>query len=52
MSGPVTRIMSKASVPYELTAVHRDTHDAKTLCFALPDNAIPRRPSSFRSQER
>lgn len=39
MSGPVTRIMSKLPVPYELTAVHRDTHDTKTLCFALPDDA-------------
>lgn len=39
MSGPVTRIMSKTPVPYELTAIHRDTHDTKTLCCALPDDA-------------
>lgn len=39
MSGPVTRITSKLPVPYELTAVHRDTHDTKTLCFALPGDA-------------
>ena len=39
MLGSVARIMSKTPVPYELTAVHRDTHDTKTLCFALPDDA-------------
>jgi len=33
------RIKSKTPVPYELTALHLDTHDTKTLCFALPDNA-------------
>lgn len=37
--GPVTRITSKTPVPYELRAVHRDTHDTKTICFALPDDA-------------
>ena len=37
MSGPVTRIKSKTPVPYELTAIHHDTHDTKTFCFALPD---------------
>jgi cytochrome-b5 reductase len=36
---PVTRITSKAPTPYELTAIHRDTHDTKTFCFALPDDA-------------
>ena len=39
MSGPVTRIKSKTPVPYELTAIHHDTHDTKTFCFALPDDA-------------
>ena len=38
-SGPVTRIKSKTPVPYELTAIHHDTHDTKTFCFALPDDA-------------
>jgi cytochrome-b5 reductase len=38
-SEPVTRIKSKTPVPYELTAIHRDTHDTKTFSFALPDNA-------------
>ena len=36
---PVTRIRTKAPVPYELTAIHQDTMDTKTFCFALPDNA-------------
>jgi len=36
---PVTRIKSKQPVPYELTAIHQDTHDTKTFCFALPDDA-------------
>lgn len=35
----VTRIKSKTPVPYELTAIHPDTHDTKTFCFALPDDA-------------
>lgn len=35
----ITRIKSKTPVPYELTAVHRDTHDTKTFRFALPGNA-------------
>jgi cytochrome-b5 reductase len=39
MSEPVTCIKSKTPVPYELTAVHLDTHDTKTFCFALPDDA-------------
>lgn len=34
-----TRIQSKTPVPYELTAIHRDTHDTKTFSFALPENA-------------
>ena len=25
--------------PYELTAVHQDTHDTKTFCFGLPEDA-------------
>lgn len=35
----VTRIKSKTPTPYQLTAIHRDTHDTKTFCFALPDDA-------------
>jgi cytochrome-b5 reductase len=35
----VTRIKTKTPVPYELTAIHHDTHDTKTFCFALPDDA-------------
>ena len=38
-SEPVTRIKSKTPVPYELTAIHRDTHDTKTFRFALPEHA-------------
>ena len=38
-SEPVTRIKSKTPTPYELTAIHHDTHDTKTFCFALPDDA-------------
>jgi len=38
-SGPVRRITSKQPVPYELTAIHRDTHDTKTFRFALPNDA-------------
>ena len=36
---PIQRIKSKTPVPYELTAIRRDTHDTKTFCFALPDDA-------------
>jgi cytochrome-b5 reductase len=39
MPGSVTRIKSKTPLPYELTAIHHDTHDTKTFCFALPDDA-------------
>jgi len=35
----VTRIKTKTPTPYELTAIHWDTHDTKTFCFALPDEA-------------
>ncbi len=35
----VMRIKTKTPVPYELTAIHRDTHDTKTFSFALPENA-------------
>ena len=35
----VTRINTKTPTPYQLTAIHRDTHDTKTFCFALPDEA-------------
>lgn len=35
----VTRIKTKMPSPYELTAVHQDTHDTKTFCFALPEDA-------------
>lgn len=38
-SDVVQRIKTKVPTPYELTAVHRDTHDTKTFCFALPDDA-------------
>lgn len=38
-SSLVVRIKSKAPAPYELTAIHPDTHDTKTFRFALPDNA-------------
>lgn len=38
-SDAVTRIKSKPPVPYELTAIHRDTHDTKTFRFALPEHA-------------
>ena len=38
-SDAVTRIKSKTPVPYELTAIHHDTHDTKTFSFALPGNA-------------
>jgi cytochrome-b5 reductase len=33
------RIKSKTPVPYELTAIHHNTHDTKTFRFALPDGA-------------
>ena len=39
MLEPVTRIKSKTPVAYELRAIHRDTHDTKTFCFALPGDA-------------
>ena len=35
----VMLIKTKAPSPYELTAIRRDTHDTKTFCFALPDDA-------------
>jgi len=35
----VTRLRSKQPVPYELTAIHRDTHDTKTFRFSLPSDA-------------
>ena len=35
----VTRIKTKMPAPYELTAVQQDTHDTKTFCFALPEDA-------------
>jgi len=38
-SEPVTRIKSKQPVPYDLTAIHQDTHDTRTFSFALPENA-------------
>ena len=38
-SSEVTRIKTKMPAPYELTAVHQDTHDTKTFCFALPEDA-------------
>lgn len=36
---PVTRIKTKTPTPYQLTAITQDTHDTKTFCFALPDDA-------------
>ena len=38
-SREVTRIKTKMPAPYELTAVQQDTHDTKTFCFALPEDA-------------
>lgn len=38
-STSVIRIKSKTPVPYELTAIHQDTHDTRTFRFALPENA-------------
>ena len=38
-SQEVTRIKTKMPAPYELTAVRQDTHDTRTFCFALPENA-------------
>ena len=35
----IVRIKTKMPAPYELTAVHQDTHDTKTFCFALPEEA-------------
>ena len=35
----VTRIKTKMPAPYELTAVQQDTHDTRTFCFALPEDA-------------
>jgi len=35
----VTRIKTKTPSPYQLTAIHVDTHDTKTFRFVLPDNA-------------
>ena len=36
---PVTRIKTKEPTSYQLTAITQDTHDTKTFCFALPDDA-------------
>lgn len=39
MNPPViTRLKTKMPAPYELTAVHPDTHDTKTFRFALPED--------------
>ena len=35
----VTRIKTKEPTSYQLTAITQDTHDTKTFCFALPDDA-------------
>jgi cytochrome-b5 reductase len=35
----ITRIKTKAAVPYRITAITADTHDTKTFRFALPDDA-------------
>jgi cytochrome-b5 reductase len=38
-SQEVTRIKTKMPAPYALTAVRQDTHDVRTFCFALPEDA-------------
>jgi ferredoxin-NADP reductase len=38
-SHTITRIKTKMPSPYQLTATNQDTHDTKTFCFALPDDA-------------
>ena len=35
----ITRIKTKLPSPYQLTATNQDTHDTKTFCFALPEDA-------------
>jgi len=35
----VVRIKTKAPAPYELTAIRQDTHDTRSFCFALPEEA-------------
>lgn len=35
----ITRIKTKTPSPYQLTAVHADTHDTKTFRFGLPADA-------------
>ena len=35
----ITRIKTKEQTPYQLTAIHHDTHDTKTFRFGLPANA-------------
>ena len=35
----VMRIKTKEPTSYQLTAITQDTHDTKTFCFALPDEA-------------
>jgi len=35
----MNRIKTKMPAPYVLTAVHQDTHDTKTFCFGLPEDA-------------
>jgi cytochrome-b5 reductase len=35
----IARIKTSTPSPYQLTAVHTDTHDTKTFRFALPDKA-------------
>lgn len=45
---PVTRIKTKTPSPYQLTAIHRDTHDTKTFRFSLPANAtLDMQPGDF-----
>jgi cytochrome-b5 reductase len=36
---PVTRIKTKTPSPYQVTAIHPDTHDTKTFRFGLPAGA-------------
>ena len=35
----ITRIKTKLPAPYELMALREDTHDTKTFCFGLPEDA-------------
>jgi len=34
-----SRIKTNVPAPYRLTAIHQNTHDTKSFCFALPEDA-------------